>query len=57
MIATEGASHWLLRLIAPLVWRNDVKIASKLHGFAATEDRVVERYGHPTHETRYERTV
>ena len=37
MISTDGASHWLLRLVAPLVWRNDVAVARKLHGFAATE--------------------
>lgn len=27
------------------------------HGFTAAGERVAERYGHQTHETRYERTV
>ena len=37
MIATESASRWLVRILAPLVWRSNVKIAAKLDGFAATE--------------------
>jgi rubrerythrin len=37
MIATASASRFVLRVLAPLVWRSDVKIAGKLEGFAATE--------------------
>ncbi len=38
MTATlHGLFYWLLRLLAPLVWRREAKIAAKLEGFAATE--------------------
>ncbi len=37
MIARAYPYEALLRLVAPLVWRNDAKIAAKLEGFAATE--------------------
>lgn len=37
MIAVAAPSSLMVRLVAPLVWRSDVKIAAKLEGFAATE--------------------
>jgi rubrerythrin len=37
MIAVDTTSRLVLRLLAPLVWRSDAKIAAKLEGFAATE--------------------
>lgn len=36
MIAVQGQTLFL-RFVAPLVWRNERKIAAKLEGFAATE--------------------
>lgn len=37
MIAADGTLQALVRIAAPIVWRNQQKIAAKLEGFAATE--------------------
>lgn len=37
MIADASTLQILVRFVAPLVWRNDEKIAEKLDGFASTE--------------------
>lgn len=37
MTATTSTGRLLLRLIAPLVWRSEAKVAAKLEGFASTE--------------------
>lgn len=37
MIARAHPYELLLRIVAPLVWRSEAKIAAKLEGFAATE--------------------
>jgi len=37
MIATENAFRFFVQTIAPVIWRNDAKIAAKLEGFASTE--------------------
>ena len=37
MIATDAPARFLLRFLAPLIWRNDLKVAAKLEGFASTE--------------------
>ena len=37
MIATASVSELVLKALAPLVWRNAAKVASKLEGFASTE--------------------
>ena len=37
MFATTQRSDFMLRLAAPVAWRNPAKVAAKLRGFAATE--------------------
>jgi len=37
MLVTQRQQPLMLRLAAPLAWRNPERIAAKLHGFAATE--------------------
>ncbi|MBL4633460.1 MAG: ferritin-like domain-containing protein [Kofleriaceae bacterium] len=37
MLADQSLTRSLVRLVAPIVWRSDRKMASKLAGFAATE--------------------
>ena len=37
MIATDNAFRLFVQTIAPMIWRNEAKIAAKLQGFASTE--------------------
>src|SRR5499427_11071167 len=37
MISTDGTLSMFIRVIAPVVWRNDSKVAAKFRGFSATE--------------------
>jgi rubrerythrin len=36
-VAAEGTFSKFIRIVAPVVWRDDVRIAAKLRGFSATE--------------------